>query len=178
MLVSHSKIPPYKKFCTFWNGKKAQNSDFHWCPLHGEIGPLKKTNIVFFVAIFTNFYKRDLSKTNVIRKWKWHFPSKWGTKSANLNWSLLMGLDQLCTVAWVSVLVSTMELLSNMLKHVHFQVFCHFDWGITLNTGVRFVFSLHFHCLFFVHRVLWKPIWQQSWWITEDSRKYFKVELF
>ena len=46
----------------------------------------------------------------------------------------------------VSAVVSTMGLLSNMMKQVHFQVFCHFEGEITLNTGERFVFSMHFHC--------------------------------
>ena len=50
------------------------------------------------------------------------------------------------TDAWVSAVVSTMRLLSNMMKQVHFQVSCHFEGEITLNTWVRFVFSLHFQC--------------------------------
>ena len=48
--------------------KKALNSDVGWGPLHGEIGLLKK-HILFF-AIFPNFYYRDLSQTQWIRKWK------------------------------------------------------------------------------------------------------------
>ena len=38
---------------------------------------------------FSNFYWRDLSKTQLIRKWKWHFPLQWEAKLANLNWPLL-----------------------------------------------------------------------------------------
>ena len=46
------------------------------------------------------------------------------------------------TDALVSTLLSTVGLLSNMMKHVRFQVFCHFEGEITLNTGVRLVFSM------------------------------------
>ena len=39
----------------YYTEKKAQNSYFEWGPLHGEIGLLKKTNIVFcyFSSMFT-----------------------------------------------------------------------------------------------------------------------------
>ena len=69
--------------------KQAQNSYIEWHWLRGEIEVLK-----FEEAIFSNFdYYRDLYKTQLIRKWKWHFPSKWGAKLANLNWPRLMGLN-------------------------------------------------------------------------------------
>ena len=65
----------------FWHGKnidhaekKAQNSDLGWGPLHAEIGLLKKQ--ILFFASFINFYERELGKTQLIRKQKWHFPSK------------------------------------------------------------------------------------------------------
>ena len=43
------------------------------------------TSEIEIFIIFSNFYYRDSSKTQWIRKWKWHFPSKWGAKLPNLN---------------------------------------------------------------------------------------------
>ena len=44
-------------------------------------------------AIFSILSKK-FKKTQLIRKWKWLFPSKWGAKLANRNWPLSMGLNQ------------------------------------------------------------------------------------
>ena len=46
---------------------------------------------------------------------------------------------------WVAAQVAAVGLLSTMLNHVHFEIFCHLEGEITLRTWVRSVFSLYFN---------------------------------
>ncbi len=49
------------------------------------------------------------------------------------------------TGGWVAAQVAAVGLLSTMLNHVHFEIFCHLEGEITLKTWVRSVFSLYFN---------------------------------
>ena len=49
------------------------------------------------------------------------------------------------TGGWVAAQVAAVGLLSTMLNHVHFEIFCHLEGEITLRTWVRSVFSLYFN---------------------------------
>ena len=49
------------------------------------------------------------------------------------------------TGGWVAAQVAAVGLLSTMLNHVHFEIFCHLEEEITLRTWVRSVFSLYFN---------------------------------
>ena len=58
-----------------------------------------------------------------------------------------------------------------MLKHVNFKVFGHLEGEIALNTGEWFVFSLHFHRLFFVQLMLFDQSGNRFWGKLETAER-------
>ena len=62
MVIVQKRLKGASVKADFWHGeyieyadiKKAQNSDFHWGPLHGEIGLLKKQTL-FYKYLCTSY---------------------------------------------------------------------------------------------------------------------------
>ena len=89
VLIWEKQKPKVKNLSLpFW--KNSFNLPFNICMVLNWLQSMKNRNFCYF----PQFYLRDLSKTQWIRKWKWHFPLKWEARLANLNWTPLMGLNQ------------------------------------------------------------------------------------
>ena len=76
------------------------------------------------------------------------------------------------TGGWVAAQVAAVGLLSTMLNHVHFEIFCHLEGEITLRTWVRSVFSLYFnvHGWFSGQALQWCCLINQAAQLRSDCR--------